>query len=391
MLDEVLLGGIASCLFCSDLRLPVRDFISCSDASEDGGSAAEARIFKAKFGKQAEQTEEDLKAYATEELVVDAFPLDGSSKSCEVCGSGVGEAPCPTGCCAFLCSLPCLLRHMSGSRCKVCRLQGRLLPSFVEGFCGARAPLTWAVARCAVRVGHPLDLVYESGGTEFFTREGFEYFEAVCNEPGVAWEHWGPDCKLMCRARGWPIHLDDGRVLAGPQAVRSALHPLGFPNFSRSMQGRVDRSNAMAMYALNRLEWRTRNWGFAVVEHPKAAGFGTSLWRRSCVKDFVSSSRSSGTAVLAGPARKLQPCCTTALGFMQPCTTPFAAATTTCLALGSKSSATVLSSSTPGRRPSIPICSAPSLPRWWLPLCGNGKQASCRVPPPREQVGFETR
>ena len=42
MRDEVLLGGIVSALFVSDLRARVRRYMSCSDASEEGGCAAEA-------------------------------------------------------------------------------------------------------------------------------------------------------------------------------------------------------------------------------------------------------------------------------------------------------------------------------------------------------------
>ena len=43
----------------------------------------------------------------------------------------------------------------------------------------------------------------------------------------VLMEHWGPDCKLMSRATGKRIQLNDGRWIERPMAVRSEKYPSG--------------------------------------------------------------------------------------------------------------------------------------------------------------------
>ena len=81
-------------------------------------------------------------------------------------------------------------------------------------------------------------------------------------------EHWGPDYKLMSRARGKPIQLNSGRWIEGPKAVRSEKYPLGLPWLPPHTQVRVRKSNAMFRYSLRRLHFRLRNAGVAVIEHP---------------------------------------------------------------------------------------------------------------------------
>ena len=103
---------------------------------------------------------------------------------------------------------------------------------------------------------------------DFFSPVGFANFEAAFHDPSVAWEHWGPECKLMSRARGRPIWLPNGRCIAGPQAVRNKELPLGYPWLRGKMAERVSKSNSMAQHSLERLKWRVLNWGFCVIEHP---------------------------------------------------------------------------------------------------------------------------
>ena len=67
MRDKVLLGGIAAGLFLTDLRAPVRKYLSCTDASDEGGGAAEASHFNRHVSRAAEQASEDLKALRLEE------------------------------------------------------------------------------------------------------------------------------------------------------------------------------------------------------------------------------------------------------------------------------------------------------------------------------------
>ena len=71
-------------------------------------------------------------------------------------------------------------------------------------------------------------------------------------------EHWGPDCKLMSRARGKPIQLNSGRWIEGPKAVRCEQYPLGLPWLPPHTQVRVRKCNAMFRYSLRRLHLRSR-------------------------------------------------------------------------------------------------------------------------------------
>ena len=52
--DEVLVAGLLTPLAFSNLRAPLRPIISCSDASEQGGAAAEASRFVSAVDEVAE-------------------------------------------------------------------------------------------------------------------------------------------------------------------------------------------------------------------------------------------------------------------------------------------------------------------------------------------------
>ena len=77
----------------------------------------------------------------------------------------------------------------------------------------------------------------------------------------VGFEHWAPCCKLMSRARGWPINLGSGEVLEGHQAVRSKKYPRRFQRLPPNMLRKLRNSNRMFDHALSRLEWRGHNLG----------------------------------------------------------------------------------------------------------------------------------
>ena len=81
-------------------------------------------------------------------------------------------------------------------------------------------------------------------------------------------EHWGPDCKLVGRARGRPIKLASGRWIDGPRAMRSDDYPLGLPWLPGHAQARIRRSSDMFTFSLNRLKRRLKSLGVAVIEHP---------------------------------------------------------------------------------------------------------------------------
>lgn len=262
VIDEMLCFCGILPLCYTNLRAPIRPKISISDASEQGGGAAEATHFTELLDPRKAKEAEDWFANICEES---AF-ADQPNNFCSVCGSSDPDwgkfSHCPHKCGETLCSTTCLLHHLNTS----CISPQLFLPSFGEGFCGPRAPLTWAIANTGTKVIAPFDKAY-TPGDDFFTKEGRSSLQRF-DQPDVAFEHWGPDCKLMSAARGRPIILKDGSWVQGPQAVRSPDFPLGLPNLRGEMKERVKKSNAMFMHALKRIHWRSQNWGFAAAEHP---------------------------------------------------------------------------------------------------------------------------
>ena len=279
VLDEVLAGALISSLFSSDLRAQIRRTISSTDASEEGGGAAEATSFGQASSPLVQESTADWRALLVERSASqDEVPAESAQCSgCAGASPGWGVwAPCPALCGEWFCSTQCLVEHGKVYDPKeTCVGNGLFLPRFAEGFAGPRGPATWAVATEGVAVAPPLDRLMTGDAGDFFSAKGRENFNRAFDDPSVAWEHWGPECKLMSRARGRPIVLPDGQAMAGPQPVRNEKHPLGFPWLRGRMAQRVQRSNEMAQHSLERLKWRVENWGFCVVEHPR----NSWLWK----------------------------------------------------------------------------------------------------------------
>ena len=248
---------------------PVEDeggILAVADMVEGEMRVEEATEFAASCSPFASEAGADWRA-----LLVERSGSGGqepvAAGPCAACG-GVSPcwdtwAPCPTQCGGFFCCTDCLVKHA-----ETCEGKGLFLPRFAEGFAGPRGPATWAVAALGIAVTAPLDRLMTGVAGDFFSPVGFANFEAAFNDPSVAWEHWGPECKLMSRARGRPIWLPNGRCIAGPQAVRNKEFPLGYPWLRGKMAERVSKSNSMAQHSLERLKWRVLNWGFCVIEHP---------------------------------------------------------------------------------------------------------------------------
>ena len=150
-LDEVMCAAILAPLMYTNLRAPLRLPISCSDASEAGGGAAEAVSFIAALDPGAEEAAEALVAERVEES---AFTeVEVRTLRCAACGVQapvLTGAACALGCRAWGCSLACLLRHMAGC------VEQPAVGSFVEkGLRQQASELTWAVARKGVHVLEP--------------------------------------------------------------------------------------------------------------------------------------------------------------------------------------------------------------------------------------------
>ena len=119
-----------------------------------------------------------------------------------------GWAPCPARCQKKFCSIECLLAHH-----EVCSGSSSAGLSFGEGFCGKRAPLTWAAASQGIPIIKPYDKLRDVSD-DFFLDSGISSLGRF-DDANLGAEHWSPDCKLMSRARGRPIVLDGGGVIKG--------------------------------------------------------------------------------------------------------------------------------------------------------------------------------
>ena len=193
----VLMGAALSPLLYGNLRAPLRPVLSCTDTSESGGGASEASSLFPMSSPSVAHHAWTGAASANEEAASLGFP-------CGMCSSPDAHlgtfAPCPGACGAFFCNIPCLLAHCAK---RPCALVVPDAPVFADGFSGPRYPLTWAVAQHHFTVLQPFDKA-ASGGSDFFSPEGAHQLEQLDNNY-VAFEHWGPDCSTMSRARGRPI------------------------------------------------------------------------------------------------------------------------------------------------------------------------------------------
>ena len=231
VLDEMIVGALLIPFAGTNLRAPIRNKISCSDASEQGGAAAESSSFISGLCRATFESAEDWHSSLIEESLrsssVAGAKISSSNVCCDVC-KGVTPsfgrwALCPRKCNKVLCSIECHIEHCQ----EWCFFPDPGLYQFGEGFCGAGAPLTWARCCEGNPVIAPFDKLYSPDG-DFFVETGKGNLKAFESETGLM-EHWGPDCKLISRAREEPIQLNSGRWIEGPKAVRSDKYSLGLP------------------------------------------------------------------------------------------------------------------------------------------------------------------
>ena len=140
VLDEVLAGALISSLFSSDLRAQIRRTVSSTDASEEGGGAAEATSFGETSPPLTQESSADWRA-----LLVERSSSSGAGPmgppQCTVCA---GDSPswgvwalCPALCGQQFCSTECLVEHGTVTDPKeTCVGNGLFLPRFAEGFAG---------------------------------------------------------------------------------------------------------------------------------------------------------------------------------------------------------------------------------------------------------------
>ena len=262
-MDEVIMTMAFTALMGTSLKCELEKFIYCSDASPSGGGVA-----------------------VSSQFMDEPWTENHEGRECWVCQGPMDpgfEFGCPALCQVALCSLGCLMKHREG-RCstrRVCKRRHFELPRFGERFAGKQARLTEAVAMAGtIDVQEPYDWHW---GHDFFTQEGKDHLEALMLDPLLAAEHWAPCCKLFSKARGRPIHLEDGTVVAGPQPVRDHRHLMGFQNVPVSMKVRLRHSNQMALKSLKALGDAPQSNLYESLEHP----YNSWLWEFTLAKKLV--------------------------------------------------------------------------------------------------------
>ena len=119
--DEVLLAGLLAPMAFSNLRCPLRETVSITDASEHGGAAGEASKFVRALSKEVEKKSNALELNALESTLERR-----QMWKCSMCdATGVGVTGCPLGCAVAICSVSCYDAHRGRcshavlERCKV--------------------------------------------------------------------------------------------------------------------------------------------------------------------------------------------------------------------------------------------------------------------------------
>ena len=222
VVDGVILAMSLVPFMVTNLKAPIDPEVGATDASPSGGGAAVAT-----------------------ELRRPANIVDAPTDQCYECNRNLEDGskyPCPADCGGVFCTLACVMEHRDVDHAseQECPRRAWRPPRFGERFAGHRAPLSHAVAM----VGH-IEVRAEPSvfGHNILTDEGKRTLSRLTEDEFLAAEHWAPECKPFSKARGRPVHLDDGTRLAGPQPVRDRKHIMGFPWLSGDMKARVRRAN----------------------------------------------------------------------------------------------------------------------------------------------------
>ena len=253
--DEIFMVLSLTPLLRMNLRAKVESEVTVTDASPSGAGGGVSSTLK---------REPDT--------------VDHDGTTCFYCEGAIsrGAYPCPSECRATLCSLECMWRH----RGMDCKRRGYPVAKFGERFSGPKHPLSEAVGQAGlIEVQPPYDLTL---GHNFFSDDGRSRLEELERDPDLFAEHWAPCCKLFTRARGRPITLSDGEVVAGPQPVRDHRNLMGFPWLGREMKQRLRHSNTMANRSLARLREAEDEERIATLEHP----YNSWLWEWNQVPEL---------------------------------------------------------------------------------------------------------
>ncbi|CAK0801547.1 unnamed protein product, partial [Prorocentrum cordatum] len=269
----------------SNHRAPVKRSISCADASEHGGGAAEAVKFRRQLGREAGQRFETHFAQLAESQQGECAP----QRRCAACGAARARelAEYPEQCGASMCSVPCVPTHCR----RICQASHAGRPAFFERR-PAPACLTWDVARANIGVRHPLERP-----RDFSEPQVQRHVHTEADHYDTQWEHWEmPLDTFVCVCPG-----DLGTRCACGANARTKESPYGGRGVGQAAQRRVALANRMASLAFRCLLSRVRNGSYAVVANP----WHSWLWHFQAALDLQECSAIFCTrvAALSGDAR----------------------------------------------------------------------------------------
>ena len=133
MVVELLIAVLLVPLAGVNLRTPLRNTISCSDASH-AGAGSEASMFVPSIAQQVQSSAETAAAETDEELVQQVV-MGGSARcSCVSCCSS-SSLSCPIGCSARFCSAACFAGHQAS--CPFVTFAKPVMITFHESLKGA--------------------------------------------------------------------------------------------------------------------------------------------------------------------------------------------------------------------------------------------------------------
>ena len=233
-----------------NLRAGILPQVSISDASPYGGASAVASRFSALVPSCAR-----------------APPQGGTGGpgGCPRARRATGKYACPGKCGEAFVTMEAVVDHRKGEACVgVPRVS---LPRFGEFFSGPNAPLTKAVARQAIDVESPIDIL-RPDGFDCLAAGGRQKVAESLRCPALLWRHWAPDRRLMLRSQRSSATLKAGEVIRGPPPVRGRRYPRGFPWLEARWRRRLQKANTLADMGLKDLERCHKGHAFAVIEHP---------------------------------------------------------------------------------------------------------------------------
>ena len=251
--DEILVFAALLPLAFTNLKAECRRYVSCSDASENGGAAAEAKHFVNALEQPAAAVVDDTLALMLEEGSFSSATQWKEEYVCGYCGSmpKMKSFLCPRRCGALCCNLDCLYKHSE----VICYLRAWPIPRFLEVCPNTEACFTEALAQVLVAVAPPLDDA--EGKPDLLSPEGLAYVSWWGDDASTGAEHYRPPALWLCTGHAEAMNS------------RTATHPLGTPGWKDGNDFKNLRdANEMFLFAIGRLNWRLRNYGFCCIENP---------------------------------------------------------------------------------------------------------------------------